>query len=155
MGSTNFCGHPSVYPSIYPFVHPSLSHNPVILPPFVDMLSSFPSTFTSPLPPSLPSFFLSLPPSPPSFVLFFHSSFFSPFLPFFFYLSFVPFTLCSFHPSSILPRIQHITVSGTVVGSVFSWSAWSTGICDQTRTIQLNRCVMGVQGTLRDRGGLG
>lgn len=29
------------------------------------------------------------------------------------------------------------------------------GICDQTRMIQLNGCVIGVEGTLRDRGGLG
>lgn len=130
---------------LWPSIHSSIHLSPIIPSSLLHSLTRpvfFPSTFTSPVSPSLPSFFPS--PSLASFVLFFPSSFFSLFLPLFLYLSFVPFTLSSFHPSSILPCIQHRVVQGTVLGSVFSWSAWSMGMYDQTRTIQVNGCVIGV-----------
>lgn len=102
MGSAHFCGHPSVCPSIYPFVHPSLSHHPVILPPFIDASSllSHPPLLPLSLLPFHPSFFPSLLLLPPLFcssiLLSFHPSFHS-FSIFPLFLS--PFVL-SIHPPS-------------------------------------------------------
>lgn len=146
MGSAYFSVHSSIHASILlvpSCILLSSFHSftlQAIFPPLSLLLClsslrlSFHLSVFSSFSPSFPFSFFS------SIDSFTHPLFLSPFPPPFFLCSFIHLVLPSFHspinlffhhffhPPSILPSIHQVFVSGTVLGSMLSWSVWSNRV---------------------------